>query len=68
MAENYDVIVLGSGPGGYVAADVLENASGVFEMICAALHTPLTLPLLRSGPLPLPMRGEGLHGSADSNV
>jgi len=49
-------------------SDVLENASGVFEMICAALHTPLTLPLLRSGPLPLPMRGEGLHGSADSNV
>jgi len=39
--------------------DVLENASGVFEMICAALHTPHPPTAAQWAP-PSPRRGEGL--------
>lgn len=39
--------------------DVLENPSGVFDMIFAALHTPHPPTATRRAP-PSPLRGEGL--------
>jgi len=39
--------------------DVLENASGVFEMICAELHTPHPPTAAQRVP-PSPVPGEGL--------
>jgi very-short-patch-repair endonuclease len=44
--------------------DVLENAAGVFDMICAALHTPHP-PTASQWVPPSPVPGEGL---GDSNA
>jgi hypothetical protein len=38
---------------------VLENSSGIFEMICAALHTPHPPTAAQRVP-PSPVPGEGL--------